>query len=441
MRASKTILVLFIVTIVVVTLVLLLWRTYTDTITQVSAQEPQLVYDVWVHSGQRYNNVFYPQSEDTIYMMGNIDNVIAPKLTEVYYWPLTSEFKADWTALDENLVGVIEVKQGKETVELLERTPYALVYSNITPKYVVFGDQADESYQQYQAESKRLAADIDAYYEAIIEYQLEYEKYIDEIKKGNTDAVRPEPPMDDTPILKQYVSKPAPGYRLNLPVGEYYIQLLTTDGNVVEGSQKMLHVFSPRQEAVGYKAFITERWSKPETGASPEDVFYIQPGKSLFLQPYYTQEYNRFDYTKLLSPQQRTVGENAWFWVLTDEVYDVELQLTQKDKLVETVEINQYDVEQISGSKFGYEIVPFVKNPTMEREPTFSAFLVTPPIEGDIYLAQMLDSGGQVLEGSDREIRIIRHTNVSILYWIAMIPIFGGAVAFGWRRYKTFKQD
>jgi hypothetical protein len=374
-------------------------------------------------------------------MISEIDNVITPKLTEVYYWPLTSEYKADWSALDENLVGVIEVKQGNETIELLKRTPYALIYSNITPKDVVFSDRADESYQQYQAESRQLAEDIDAYYEAIIEYQLEYEKYIDEIKQGNIDAVRPEPPIDDTPILEQYVSKPAPGYHLNLPVGEYTIQLLTDEGKVVEGSQKKLHVFSPRQEAVGYKAFIAERWTKPETGASPEDTFYVQPEKTLFLQPYHTQEYNRFDYTKLIAPQQRAAGENAWFWVLTDEVYDVELHVMMQGQLIETLTMNQFDVEQSPGSKLGYDIVPFEEDQTVEREPAFSAFLVTPPKEENIVQIQMVDSDGQVLEGSDREIRIITKTNVSIMYLIAPIPIIFGAVAFGWRRYRTFKQD
>jgi hypothetical protein len=430
-----------VVVVLVGVLALILWSTYIGTGIQTSPQETQLVYDVWVHSGQRYNNVLYPQSEDTLYMISEIDNVITPKLTEVYYWSLTSEYKADWSALDENLIGVIEVKRGNETIELLERTPYSLVYSNITPKEIVFGEQAVESYQQYQAESRRLAGEIDTYYEAIIEYQLEYEKYIDEIKNGNIDAVRPEPPIDDTPILEQYVSKPAPGYHLNLPIGEYTIQLLTDEGKVVEGSHKKLHVFSPRQEAVGYKAFITERWTKPETGASPEDTFYVQPEKTLFLQPYHTQEYNRFDYTKLIAPQQRAVGENAWFWVLTDEVYDVELHVMMQGQPIETLIMDQFDVEQIPGSKLGYDIVPFVEDQTAEREPAFSAFQITPPKEEDIVQIQMVDSDGQVLEGSDREIRIITRTSVSIMYFIAPIPIIFGAVAFGWRRYRAFKQD
>ena len=148
MKPRRIILIFFVVVVLVGVLALILWSTYIGTGIQTSPQETQLVYDVWVHSGQRYNNVLYPKSEDTLYMISTNDNVITPKLTEVYYWTLTSEYKADWSALDEKLVGVIEIKQGNKSIEFLERTQYSLVYSNITPKEIVFGEQAVESYQQ-----------------------------------------------------------------------------------------------------------------------------------------------------------------------------------------------------------------------------------------------------------------------------------------------------
>ena len=48
-------------------------------------REQQLVYDIWAFAEEQYRDVFYPQSVDTIYLIGGVKNALVAKLTEVYF--------------------------------------------------------------------------------------------------------------------------------------------------------------------------------------------------------------------------------------------------------------------------------------------------------------------------------------------------------------------
>ena len=69
----------------------------------------QAVYNGEVFDGQGYSAQFYPENVHTIYVMAGAQNVLVPKATNVYWWPITHEYKADWESVNEPLAGTLEI--------------------------------------------------------------------------------------------------------------------------------------------------------------------------------------------------------------------------------------------------------------------------------------------------------------------------------------------
>ena len=56
--------------------------------------EEQFVYQLRLFDGNGYPETFIPRNEDTIYLLADINNVVSPRMTLVYFWPLTGKFVA-----------------------------------------------------------------------------------------------------------------------------------------------------------------------------------------------------------------------------------------------------------------------------------------------------------------------------------------------------------
>lgn len=403
-------------------------------------REQQLVYEVWAYSGEKYENILYPQAVDTLYLISNMDNVLVPKLTEVYYWTLDSEYKADWMALNRLLTGEIVITQRGKEVARLEQQPFALIYDRIIPRYVTFGKQAEDAYQRFQKESKHVSEELDIYYQANIEYQVAYEQYLDEIKAGNTLAERPEPPGIAYPQIESYVSSPELAYKVNLPPGNYELALHTKDGKLVESSWKKLHVFKANREGIGYKVFVTERWTFPETGADPQESFYVKPGTSLYLEPYYAKEYRTDEYNRLLKPQQKNTGPATMMWILSEPYSTGAMKVRSNQREAVPISARPYGVRQTSGPTLGYTIEPYEPQADDEALPTFTAFRVEIQEGIDRYQIEMVNQQGIPLAGSIRTVKVIHETQPGRLYIFSASPLVLGAVIIGWRRLTIYKR-
>jgi len=86
------------------------------------------IYAINYFDGLSYNNNIVTPSTSTIYLLSDSANVITAKETSLYYWPLTSEYKADWATTNKTLNGsvVITSKQGEE--QIIEAQPYVIQY-------------------------------------------------------------------------------------------------------------------------------------------------------------------------------------------------------------------------------------------------------------------------------------------------------------------------
>jgi hypothetical protein len=86
----------------------------------IQAQEPEktesFVYSGYVFNGLDYISTFYPPSIDTIYLLADRQNILSPRRTLVYFWPLTDAYEADWASMNQTVTGALEILDGSEVI-------------------------------------------------------------------------------------------------------------------------------------------------------------------------------------------------------------------------------------------------------------------------------------------------------------------------------------
>jgi hypothetical protein len=61
----------------------------------------EMVYGLQLFNGKGYAGSFCPKSEDAIYIIAGSENVLSPKMTLVYYWPIIRKLQAGFKTLNE----------------------------------------------------------------------------------------------------------------------------------------------------------------------------------------------------------------------------------------------------------------------------------------------------------------------------------------------------
>ena len=68
---------------------------------QAPQKERRFVYGLNLFDGVEFTTGFVPPAVDTVYVLADHLGVLDPKLTEVYFWPITNDYRADFTSLNE----------------------------------------------------------------------------------------------------------------------------------------------------------------------------------------------------------------------------------------------------------------------------------------------------------------------------------------------------
>lgn len=410
-------------------------------------KEEQLVYSVNAWTGTEFAGTFSPKDVDTIYLIADTTSIVNTQRTEVYYWPITSEYMADWFNMREPVDGTLEVLKDGEVVQTFERTDYVYYYptGHSGRQELVLGDEAVATYEDYQAR-------LDAYFRAVSEYNQAYRDWqsmmneiIREVQETgeyrDPDTIppapeRPEPPGD-------FAYQPREAFAVKLPEGRYQVRLRAPDGSIVADSQKKLDVFSPRREGVGYGVIPEHRWTRRFQSNDTSDTFYLDGHRVFYLLPFDAKEYNRYKFVKMTNLHKPLEGEgtrSAWMWTHTDAIEEGTLQVLRDGEVIEEIERMPYYVRQTPGYALGYEIVPFdpENDPILAgRQPTFEAYRVELAGDGG-YELRFVDAQGRVAQGSQRTVRTVSHPGSS-LYYVAFVPLGIGFIAFGYRRLRARK--
>lgn len=415
---------------------------------QVPVKEEQMVYRLRLFNGSAYQNSFCPQTEDTIYVIAGSDNVLQPRMTLVYYWPITRRYKAGFKTLNEPVEGILELFQGEKVIERLQ--PRTYTFSLAKGSYagtseIILDKNATQRYEQYQLALKN-------YTEQLKIYRAQKEVYRRQMEEFFAKTRRPQKPetnsTHDLPIHlpKQpafpaapefLVQQPEQAFIIDLPVGKYRMRLRASDGTIIEGSEKWLRSFTHRRSGqIGYEVISAKRWTMPETSGDPEDVIYLEGKNTLYFRPYIQTEYNHLYYSKLLDPQNDGFAD-MWRWINIKQIEKGSLQLVKDGRLVGSIEEKPYQVQQILGPELGYTIIDYEQEKFEDRGPSLVGYKAEFELEKGGYHIQLVDEAGTVVAGSIRELRAIEVANTWQLHLAAVIlPLMVWAPVFIWRRRK-----
>lgn len=420
---------------VLLLLVLLLSRS------TVEAQAPErveaFVYGINAAAPDGVIGTFAPPTVETIYLLADQTSVLSPRRTLVYFWPITNEYRAAWSGLNESVEGTLEIVQNGRQVRALEQVDYTIHFGagEGAPKPELYlGAAALEANRRFEVERE-------AYRQAVLAYERARAAWLEVLREGQGrraegDEVAIPPPPEPPPPLNTFSTGLNRGYPVALAPGTYDIRVRLADGSIQPESVRRLAVFAPRRTAVGYTVVPESRWTMPEELTDLADVILGERGSVLYLKPHVVREYPALPYEYLLNPQYPGDARGPeWRWVAGETLGEGIMEVVSGGRVIERVPLTPYRVRQIPGAALGYEILPFdPSDPGARRTPDFAAYRLTLSDELSAYEVRLVSNEGRVLLGSQRQVRVLSPVDLRLLLLLPLIPVLLGAVVITLRR-------
>lgn len=397
--------------------------------------QEHFVYSASYFDGEGYASAFVPPTVTTIYLQAGVDNVLAPRETVVFYWPLTNQYLADWQRLNNLKEGSLVIAQGGRTIGEFELETYITQVDNDDPANTLVlytGGEAEEKYQEWSQAQEAYRLALFQFSQDEDEWKNAMTKLFEEYGPGNVpeDEIPPLPVKPELPSISS--SRPAQGFVINLKPGTYDIRLQLPDGSVEEDSIKQLIVFENQGSAIAYNILPADRWTVPEESANPNHVIYIPGGTTVYLQPFNARVYNERYFVRMRFPQDQVARPDRQLWQAHLPNPAKTLRVSDGTEVTE-IPLKFFYVEQRTGSR-GYTIVTF--DPNVHNSSSFGGFEIAIR-PGGRYLVELLDENGSVIAGSRREIRALPTGLSPYLYGLSALPLVAGAVVLLVRRSST----
>lgn len=395
----------------------------------------ELVYGLTLFDGFQYQGTFCPQEIDTVYMIAWRNNVITANKTNVFFWPLTKEYIANWAEVNEKQKGVLVISKNGRILEELPLKQYLRFYPDgyAGESIIITGRAAEKRLKAYQNKVTNFYTQFINYYKAYGEYQQRI-KGLTTSDSANNALKEPERPK---PLL-EYVTTLNQGFILNLPPGVYKIFLKDDKGNTVPESVKKLVSFAKSGKGTGFEIIPEDKWTNPTKSDCLDENIFAQRNQVIYLKPFKAVQYNGYAYTKLTNLSKPSSGrglENEKTWVHTLPLLGKKnvIEIIKNGQIVRRVREKQYIVRQQPGYNLGYKIVEFDSQKFSNESPTFSAYKIEMPGDFRRHCVRLVNQNGKVINGSVRNIGIVREPHFFILLIIATIPLISGAVVLGIR--------
>lgn len=405
---------------------------------QVPERQRAFVYGINAAFTRTYVGSFAPPSTATISLLADQTSVISPRATQIYFWPITNEYKASWELLNEPVSGTLEVLQGGRVIQQIPSTSYTIHYQagSAGPVAQLYtGAEAEAAQARFSADQKRYQAELGAYYKDQQAWLVEADDANRRIRNGENVTLR-EAPVAPAPIsvTSNGINQGVP---INLPAGNYQIQLRGADELTVPDSVRDLIVFGPRRAAIGYMVVPETRWTTPDQIDDPSAVIVGKADSQLYLVPHEVKEYPARAYAMLQNPQQQFGETTDWSWALGEPIASGELEVVDADGASERHALTPYRVQQAPGNSLGYAILPFIPDP---ERPNAAPDLVGFPLPiggaGSSFEVRLVTDQGQVLPGSARQVRASSSVPLLGLVLLAAVPLIVGAVVLTRRRAR-----
>lgn len=402
----------------------------------------EYVYIGIVYDGAKYKENFYPQNVETIFILSDMNNVLEIKQTQVYYWPLTNEYKADWGILNNPIQGTLEVLKDSKLVDSIELVQYSkLTQDGISqPTGIVYGSETGTIYDTF-------LKDREQYYNTLFpKYQDELRAYQEAAVENLGHAINKEPLVEIIPPINPSppnptVSEPSKGFILRLQPGHYLIQVRGTDGNVIPGTQKTLEVFSGLRTGVFYEIIPESQWTNPVSSEQPDSDIYWSSESVLYVKPYSAVEYPYDEFFYLTNPQSIQLNSNDSIWVQGDPITNCYIELSQHSQLIQSIYQKDYLVSQFHGSGLGYSISEFEewteKNEKSTQIPSFRAIKLDMNMYPSVDTFRLKTIDGELITNSERRIHRLNPLKMIITIILSLSPLALGGIIIWRRRHLT----
>src|SRR5439155_802258 len=119
---------------------------------QVPVKERQFVYGINAFAWEGYAGSLSARPAHTIYVLAGHRSIVSARETLVYFWPITGEYRADWSGLNASVAGALEVFQAGRAVTVLPRQSYVIQYPNgpdSGPAVLYVGEEAEHRYRAF----------------------------------------------------------------------------------------------------------------------------------------------------------------------------------------------------------------------------------------------------------------------------------------------------
>lgn len=407
---------------------------------QVPQKERRFVYGVNLFDGTQYATGFVPPAVETMYLLADHVGVLDPKLTEVYFWPITNDYRADFASLNELVPGRLEIVQGGQVIQTVELTEYIVQIDQsgeLGPGQVALGSDAQAAWARFQADRAAYLERLRAHAEAQIAYQQQVETMRASAAPGASITL-PDPPVEPAPFTL-YSTEVGRGFPIQSGPGEYTIRVRDAEGRTIQDSEKRLVVFGPRRLGVGFEVVAQERWTFPERADDPADVIYTVAGGVAYLRPFASQELNAEAYARLKNPQDQAAPPNRWEWVHVGPVPQPATLVVRDGAREQRLSLDEFAVEQVPGAALGYRVVPLAEraDARSQRKPDLTAYRVEAPAGRSTLSLRLLDADGQELLGGTREVVVVSSAPWWQLALPVLVPLVIGLSVALWRREQV----
>jgi hypothetical protein len=411
------------------------------------AQAPQkeraFVYGINAAVDTGFVGSFAPPGVPALYLLADQTSVISPRITEIYFWPITNAYQADWNLVNETVPGRLEILRYGQLLTTVDSTRYTIQYTQrgiAADARLYLGAQAEQAQAQFKAKQAAYQQASLAYSAAQRQWTLAVEEARTRRAAGQNVSIPPEP------------SAPAPidtfsnglndGYPIALQPGSYQIQLRSDDGTILPASRRELVVFDARRTAVGYTVVPEARWTTPEQVRDLSDVILGEPGSNLYLEPHVTREYPARAYTLLQDPQAPGAETSGWTWIDGAPLTDGQLEIVVGDQVVERQALAPYRVQQVPGAARGYQVQPYDPGAGVQSPADFQAYPIQLAAGRTAYSVRMVSAQGTIVEGSTRLVRAPARVALARLLLLAAVPLAIGAfIVIGRRRRMRLPRD
>lgn len=381
---------------------------------------------------------FAPPSVDTIYFLADRTSILSPRRTRVYFWPITNEYRAAWSEVNEEVEGTLEVLQNGRVVDEMEQVSYTIHFSSgqLAPRPQLYiGQEAEEANEQFLAAQN-------AYRQAVLEYEQAREEWLAQAREAQAQGLDRStlPPAPQQPeAFNLFSTGLNSGYAVDLPEGTYQIRTRAPSGDVVPQSERRLVVFEPRRTAVGYEVVPEARWTFPEELNDLASAVLGEPNSVVYLKPTIVREYPALAYEHLQDPQYAgDASGSEWMWVSGEPIEDAQLEVVREGRVEDRIPLQSYFVRQVPGGELGYDIVPYSPDtPDLTPRVDFSGYRLEMNPQREAFEVRLRSPEQELLFGSARQVRVVQPISVYSLLPLALLPLALGAALLLWRRRQT----